>query len=293
MSIRNVFMQTDRSRLRAGWRIVIGFVAMMLVITPLVVAVDAIDIPFIESFLWQFLAAIALIGLARVFARYLDHREFGEYGLAWSPTQVIGGFAVAGVIAGVIYGVQLALGWVQVTDTIYTRYRIPFIVGWFGFFVRYASVALYEELFHRGFLITNLAEGLNGTQPRRGWAVVLTAVSFGLLHMTNDNATMIGALNIALFGVLLGVPYIRTGSLAFPIGLHFGWNFLVGPVLGLPVSGYEPRVSILVSENTGPELWTGGAFGPEGGLLATLVLGIGLVIMLCVGSRRAEPNRID
>jgi len=292
-------MQADRSRPRAGWRIAIGFVAMMLVITPLVVAVDAIDVPFIESFLWQFLAAIALIGLARLFARYLDHRKFGEYGLTWSPIQMLGGFAAAAVIAGVIYGIQLVAGWVKVTDVVHTRYGVPFLVGWFGFFVRYASVALYEELFHRGFLITNLSEGLNGMRPRRGWAVVLTAVSFGLLHMTNDNATMIGALNIALFGVVLGIPYIRTGSLAFPIGLHFGWNFLVGPVLGLPVSGYEPRVSVLLSENLGPELWTGGAFGPEGGLLATLVLAIALTAMLRVrwpasrgesGVGRARPS---
>jgi membrane protease YdiL (CAAX protease family) len=79
-------------------------------------------------------------------------------------------------------------------------------------------------------------------------------------------------MNVAILGLVFGFVYLWTGSLSYSIGLHFGWNFGLGPIFGLPVSGYEPRVSLLLSETSGSSLWTGGAFGPEGGLLTTLVL---------------------
>ena len=287
--LRSIFVNPGRSRPRAGWRIAIGFAVLMTTIGILAAAVDAIEIPFIESFLWQLLAAPILIGLAKILASRVDRRAFRDYGLVWQPGRLAIGTVLGVGLVALIFWVQLRFGWAAVGERLHNRYDVPFVVGWIGFALRYGAVAIFEELFHRGFLITNLAEGLGGAHPRRGLGCLLAALIFGALHLTNDNATAIGAVNVTLLGLLFGVVYLWTRSLSLAIGLHFGWNFALGPGFGLPVSGYEPRVSLVFSKTNGAELWTGGAFGPEGGLLATLVLVAFLTIFVAIRQvRRSE-----
>ncbi len=280
--VRSIFVDPRRPRPRAGWRIAIGFIATMMVIGTLAAAVDAIEIPFIESFLWQLLAAPFLIGLAMLLARKVDRRAFRDYGLAWQPGRLALGTLLGIALVSFVFLVQLRLGWITVGERLHNRYDVPFVVGWIGFAMRYGSVAVFEELFHRGFLITNLSEGLGGERPRRGLGCLVAALIFGLLHLTNENATAVGALNVTLLGLLFGMIYLWTGTLSLAIGLHFGWNFALGPVFGLPVSGYEPRVSLLLSTTSDAELWTGGTFGPEGGLLTTIVLVASLAVLSAI-----------
>jgi hypothetical protein len=78
-------------------------------------------------------------------------------------------------------------------------------------------------------------------------------------------------LNIALAGVAFALAYRATGSLWLPIAYHFMWNYAQGPLLGLPVSGMTFH-ALAEASPAGPPLWTGGAFGAEGGLVATVVL---------------------
>ena len=277
MILKQIFVESRRPR--AGWRIALGFIAMMTAIGVLAAAVDAIEVPFVESFLWQLLAAPVLVAVAKLLSR-MDRRPFGAYGLAWEPRRLLlGAFLGAGFVV-LVWALLLALGWVAVTGRLHNQYAVPFAAGWIGFALRYGSVAVFEELFHRGFLITNLAEGLGGPVGRRGLACVVAAVLFGALHLTNDDATLLAAVNVTLLGIVFGLAYIATGTLSLSIGMHFAWNFALGPCLGLPVSGYAPRVSLLFCDVTGPQSWTGGAFGPEGGLMATLVLVAALAVAL-------------
>ena len=289
--MKAIFVDPTHLRLRAGWRIAIGFAAMMTTIGILAAAVDAVEIPFVESFLWQLLAAPALIGLAKLLTR-IDRRPFDVYGLAWQSGRLALGALFGAALVTLLWLVQLGLGWVEIGDTLRNRYTVPFLAGWIGFALRYAAVAIFEELFHRGFLITNLAEGLGGPRPRRGLACLVAAVLFGTLHLTNDGATPLAALNVALLGMLFGLAYVWTRTLSLSISMHFAWNFLLGPGFGLPVSGYTPRVSVVFSEITGPELWTGGEFGPEGGLLATLVLVTTLAIASAARRIRARSRSV-
>ncbi|MFC7028853.1 CPBP family intramembrane glutamic endopeptidase [Halomicroarcula sp. GCM10025710] len=136
---------------------------------------------------------------------------------------------------------------------------------------------MIEELLHRGFLLTNFAEGFQvGPVDARGAVVVgilLTSGVFAFAHATAPNATAISTASIALAGVFLGLGYALTGELALPIGVHVAWNFFEGNLYGFPISG-STTTSILAIEQHGPDVMTGGAFGPEAGLL-----GVGAILL--------------
>jgi membrane protease YdiL (CAAX protease family) len=140
-----------------------------------------------------------------------------------------------------------------------------------------------EEIVFRGVLFRIIEEWL-GT-----WvSLTLTAVLFGALHLLNKNATVMGAVAIALTaGIILGAAYTATNRLWLPIGLHFGWNFTEGGIFGLSVSGGKAE-GLLQSQLTGPELLTGGAFGPEASIV-TVALGLVMgAAMLAYAWRRGR-----
>ena len=94
-----------------------------------------------------------------------------------------------------------------------------------------------------------------------------------------------------LAGLFLGLAYVLTGELAIPIGLHITWNLFQGPVYGFPVSGTTARgAQVLVIEQGGPEAWTGGTFGVEGGLLCLLLTLLGSALI--VGWVRWREGRV-
>lgn len=130
--------------------------------------------------------------------------------------------------------------------------------------------ALLEELLFRGFVFQRLVDGLGATA-----AQLLMAVLFALAHWGNpgmEGATQAWAtLDTALGAILLGLAYLRTGSLALPLGIHFGWNWLQGSVLGFDVSGLDQAGWLLPQLLDKPQWLSGGAFGPEASVFAVFV----------------------
>ncbi|OGO80167.1 MAG: hypothetical protein A3K41_03580 [Chloroflexi bacterium RIFOXYD12_FULL_57_15] len=147
-------------------------------------------------------------------------------------------------------------------------------------------MAWNEELLSRGYHLQTLASGTN-----LFWGVLLSSAVFGALHLGNPNATWVSAAGIFLAGLFLAYGYLRTGQLWLSIGLHIGWNFFEGVVFGFPVSGLDiyPLTRIQVQ---GPEMWTGGAFGPEAGLviLPALLIGAGLIFWYTRNRRAKGPD---
>jgi len=131
--------------------------------------------------------------------------------------------------------------------------------------------AVLEELLFRGFPLARLADGVGPIV-----ASVMLTVGFVAAHGANPSVSGVGLANIGLASLLLSAAFFARGGLATAVGLHLGWN--AGLVLGAdaPVSGL--RFGLPALEFTpGPRpWWTGGTFGPEGGLAATLVLGAAL-----------------
>lgn len=129
----------------------------------------------------------------------------------------------------------------------------------------FLPAVLHEELLFRGYPFQRLWRW-------KPWvAIIGVSIIFAVLHGWNVAVTPLALFNIFLGGVLLSLAYVRYERLWFPIGLHFGWNMLSGPVLGYPVSGYVPEESLLRVTGSGPELLTGGRFGLEGSVWITVV----------------------
>jgi CAAX protease family protein len=134
-----------------------------------------------------------------------------------------------------------------------------------------APAALLEEIMFRG-----VGQVVLGKAFGRIPALVFLSVAFAAAHLGNPNGTPLALFNIALAGVLLGVAFYAPGGIWTAWGAHFGWNATLAAA-DAPVSGL-PFAIPLIDYSPGGPLWlTGGSFGPEGGLLATVAISIATV----------------
>jgi membrane protease YdiL (CAAX protease family) len=136
-----------------------------------------------------------------------------------------------------------------------------------------APAALAEEVAFRGVPLVLLAAAFN-----RGVALVVVAVVFALGHALNPHISGLALGNIALAGVFLGLAFYAPGGIWTAFGAHFGWNFTLA-ALDAPVSGLPFRIPLLDYHPAAPAWLSGGAFGPEGGLAATLALALASVVI--------------
>jgi uncharacterized protein len=207
-------------------------------------------------------AALCLIMLGTyvLLVRWLERRKTVELKLRRGIPLLIVGLGLAFLMFSAIYAVLWALGF----------------AAWQGFsgtggVISLAAMALLsgvcEELLFRGGVFRILEDSL-GTLV----ALVLSGALFGALHLVNPHATWFGAVAIALeAGVLLGAAYAYTRNLWLPIGIHIGWNFTEGGIFGAAVSGGAGGKGLFNMPLKGPEILTGGAFGPEASLVALVV----------------------
>lgn len=240
--------------------------------------------PETAGLLSQFTAILISLAVA---VRLLDRRPFGDLGLHLSRAWWLDlgfGLLLGAFLMTLIFGLEWAAGWIRVTGFFHVEQPLPsFGVSILGALLLFLLVALQEELWTRGYQLRNLSEGLNLPYWGPTGAVIAawvgSSVLFGLLHAENPNATLISTVNLSLAGLFLGLGYVLTGELAIPMGVHLTWNFFQGNVFGFPVSGLTVnRVTLIAVEQGGPELWTGGPFGPEAGLIGigAILLGSGL-----------------
>lgn len=196
-----------------------------------------------------------------------------------------------GLAAGLAYGGALALFACMILLIAGAAYLHPAkFTGGAAVSVLADGVGLFllgaagEELLMRGYPFQALY-----TRHGAFWTLLVTSIFFAGLHIANPNITVLSLVNIFLAGVLLGSAYLATGSLWFPIGLHFGWNFIQGSVLGFPVSGLI-RESVYVAVPVGPVGISGGLFGLEGSAIATVVLALGAAVLWIPAVVRRLPG---
>lgn len=156
-------------------------------------------------------------------------------------------------------------------------------VAWRELLIVFVPAAVHEEIVFRGYVF----------QRVRAWsrptAIAGTAILFSALHAGNGGVTAIALVNLALAGVLLALAYERFGRLWFPIGIHFAWNVLSGPVLGFGVSGYESAGTLLRTVASAPAWATGGTFGIEA---SAWMMPVEMVAIAFLGSRKRVADSV-
>lgn len=309
------FFGEDHGRPGALWRLLIQFVLFQVLAvfltTPLALAwslftpggtaLGGVEISGGRQagFLIGVVASMAAALFSVWLAGRLDRRPFRDFGFhldgGWWLNFLFGLILGSALMTGIFF-IELAFDWVTVTGSFRPTPGAPFATSIILPLIAFLFVGIYEELVFRGYQLRNMAEGFN--HPALGPRVaVLTAwafssVLFGVLHALSPNAGVVSTVNITLAGLMLGTGYVLTGELAVPIGLHVSWNFFEGNVFGFPVSGKRPLDATFIStKQAGPEIWTGGVFGPEGGLLVTFAAIAG--ILLTVLWVRLRSGRIS
>ena len=247
--------------LRLAFYILIGFTGFVLIPALLLALVG----PIVASTVGLFTVGIITNFLT---LRIFDRLSLAAIGLGTAPGS--GRNFVLGILFG---GGSAALMLVAplLAGTGHFERRPDGIFHWSSLLF-YLVVLLFgaagEEILFRGYAFQLLIEKIGP------WATILpVAVLFGLGHLSNPNAISLGILNTALWGALLGYAFLRSHDLWLLIGLHYGWNAVL-PLFGVNLSGLTIEITRYYYKwDLGP-LWSGGAYGPEGGLLTTIFVGM-------------------
>ncbi|MDT0645440.1 type II CAAX endopeptidase family protein [Zunongwangia sp. F260] len=127
--------------------------------------------------------------------------------------------------------------------------------------ILFTIVAVVEETLFRGYILRNLMSSFN-----KYFALIISSILFSAMHSFNSNVDLFSLLNLFLAGILLGLSYLYTKNLWFPIALHLSWN-LFQTLLGFNVSGRD-TYSIIEFKINEENFMNGGAFGFEGSYLS-------------------------
>ena len=224
---------------------------------------------------------LAVVLAVLVMRRWAAGPSLGDLGLrlrvGWLADLAFG-LALGPMLFLVVLLLELAAGWGTVE---------PGSIGPAGFglaLLTFVCVGAAEELLIRGYTLQVLEQAW-GT---RG-AVGASSVIFALLHLSNPDAGLAAVVGLVAAGLLFAYAYLTTRSLWLPIGLHISWNLSEGPIFGFPVSGLA-GAGLIRTRVDGPELVTGGSFGPEAGLVGLLVVGLSFLAIGAWHRRRARRS---
>ncbi|HEX6730877.1 MAG TPA: type II CAAX endopeptidase family protein [Pyrinomonadaceae bacterium] len=302
MDLRSIFIN-NVGRLRSGWRVlifVLAFVATGFLITTALRVLYALllwvfpSLPyanFIENVIFRFeLLATALIA-AYLCLRLLEGLPWRALGLTfhdhWFRDLLVGSvIGIASLALGV--GVAFIGGGLK-----FNLNRADLILGVARSLLSSGTLfmiaALAEEAIFRGYPLQTL------TRAGLAWmGVLLTSLPFAFSHLLNPNVVPgVTFANTALAGIWLAVAYLRTRSLWFPLGVHWGWNWALGSLFDLPVSGLH-LVSrpLLEATDTGPGWLTGGSYGLEGGVAGTVALLLSTLFIWRIRFVSATPEML-
>jgi hypothetical protein len=207
-------------------------------------------------------AAIANAVALRVYER----GRLEDAGLGWTAASrhnLSFGFVAGLLAASTVTGIPVLVGAAELLP----NPQAPFNPGSLVFT---AVVLLFgvvgEEMLFRGYGF-QVFMALAGPFA----AILPMSVLFALAHAANQNASFLGLTNTFLWGVLLGYGFLRSGDLWLPIGLHFGWNLTL-PLFGVNLSGFTMGLTGYAMRWKAGDVWSGGSYGPEAGLLTTMLM---------------------
>ncbi len=209
--------------------------------------------------------------------RYYEKRAISELSLKKFWRNALLGFFLGLLLQSCVILITYLYGGYQVLSVNPISYLLPaFAIG--------ITSAIFEEILIRGILFRITEESL-GTI----WALVISSLLFGFLHLANQSSSVYSAFAITIeAGLLLGVSYVVTRNLWMPILLHFSWNFAEGGIYGANLSGNILSKTLISARFSGSEWITGGAFGPENSVQAIVLGFIAAAIIFMVAYKQKK-----
>lgn len=216
----------------------------------------------------SFLGMCGTLFIIWVFMKLIDRQRFKTLGFEFQNRwkDLLIGIVLGILIMGLAYIILITFQQINFKTIVYDPKEIFISIGLFAF------VAISEEVLFRGYILRNIYGFW-----QKPLALFSSSFLFALAHGLNPNLDWFGLLNLFLAGVLLGLSYMYTKNLWFPIGLHFSWN-LFQSFFGFNVSGQD-YYSIIEYTYQTDTIWNGGSFGFEGSIMA-LILQIFLIICI-------------
>ncbi len=265
--------------LRPIWRfllslpVIVGLAIVIALMISLLTIMFGPGSPDIRLLFAGILTIVSSIGGGWLLLRFVDRKSFRTFGLwlfsGWGRELAIG-FALGAGLNTIIVVILIAAGWVSFES----RGLSPLdaVTGLLWTLLVLSPQSAGEETLFRGYPFQRLVESWGGVG-----AILFTSFLFGWGHYNNPSSTLLAATNTGLAGALLAILYLKTRALWVPIGFHISWNYIMGAVYSLPVSGINMEQRLFNVEISGPDWLSGGGFGPEGSVLATAVLLAGCV----------------
>ena len=243
------------------WKWTLLFVASML-LSIIMYSIAQVVYMFID-YLWVkwivgVVITISMIGLYALFVKWFEKHNAKDILFNRIVQDTAKGLGVGFCFFICVVLIMMLLGLYHI-ESIGTDEPLKIISAFFLFLV----VGTGEEIIFRGVLFRWIDE-------KWGFmvALIVSALLFGLIHISESNATLWSSIAIAVeAGLLLGAAYKYSGTLWLPIGIHWAWNFTQGNIFGFEVSGKDLGVSLLNSTVSGPDWLTGGAFGAEASVI--------------------------
>lgn len=283
--------KNQSGQVRAGWLILLTFVVMLIVqqlfSLPGILLLMFTEAPLSEGFSyldmqtafdthpWIYLlmqggGTAGGIVITLLLWRFINKGSMKEIGLKGSFKDLWFGLFLGALSIIVIFILLMATANVTLLNSLANP---RFSVFTLTFLLLFILVGFFEELFFRGYVMSTLA-----SRGNKKWVIyVASAIIFSIAHGANPNVSLLGLVNIALVGLLFAYMFDATKSIWLPIGYHITWNYFQGNVFGFAVSGTAPNGIYTVEIAEGHDWLTGGSFGLEGGILATMLILIGFI----------------
>jgi membrane protease YdiL (CAAX protease family) len=295
METHDIFFGGD-GKLRSGWRFGIFaaaylfasiFVALLVGALVVGLAIQGASL-FLVSSIASLLPALVLGWLCGKFLEGLPFKALGaSFTSGWFKHLLIGSFlgastlSFAVAIAAVFGDLDFSFSGVSLSDLVRAS-LVSFLI--------FAAAAAFEEALFRGYILQTFARsGL-------AWfAIVMTSVFFGIVHLNNPNANYFGAANTMLAGIWFGAAYLKTRDLWFVWGLHLFWNWMQGSIFGIEVSGLTDivSVSLLKESDRGPDWLTGGNYGIEASGACTVALILSTIAVYFIPYMKPSKEMIE
>lgn len=290
MDAQHIFINSV-GRLRSGWRtliFIVVYIALLFLLSTVVRVGYALGLQlapgrdfgrFTEDLIFRLILLASALLAGYLCNRWLEDLPWRALGLTlhtrWWRDFVIG--SLIGVVSlALAAAIAAAAGGLRFTASPRTM-LLQVIQTLLLSAVLFIFAALAEEALFRGYPLQTLA------RAKLVWlAVLLTSVPFAAIHLQNPNVVKgFTFINTALAGVWLAVAYLRTRSLWLPWGVHWAWNWALGSLFGLPVSGITTIAPnpLLHGTDLGPAWLTGGSYGIEGGVACTIALIISTIFI--------------